>query len=197
MLFSSTDFNRILILMNFICHYVLPAKSLRPVQALHTTPSLCSLTLSKYIRQLRKPLFLFSAKSQQRLYSSINAGNDDNENVDEDNLHKQNQKEERKKLTTTALKQIRKIESYSTRMVRIERIISNRGVASRKDVKKLFRKGLVKVDGKVIKSNAQLFPKGVTVEVAGKIYEDLIDYFIKPLISEKAYNINILIRVYS
>lgn len=48
---------------------------------------------------------------------------------------------------------------------RIERIISNRGVGSRKEVQKLLKQGRVKVNGKLVRSSSEQFPSDCVVEV--------------------------------
>ena len=50
---------------------------------------------------------------------------------------------------------------------RLERIISNRGVASRNDVSKLFRQGRVFIGGQVVLSGASKYPVDVEVEIDG------------------------------
>ena len=53
------------------------------------------------------------------------------------------------------------------KLQRIERIIANRGVGSRKEVAQLIRAGRVKVGGKVILSGADRFPLSTAVEIDG------------------------------
>ena len=53
------------------------------------------------------------------------------------------------------------------KLQRIERIIANRGVGSRKEVAQLIRAGRVKVGGKVILSGADRFPLSTAVDIEG------------------------------
>lgn len=48
---------------------------------------------------------------------------------------------------------------------RIERIISNRGVGSRKEVQKLLKQGRVKVNGKLVRSSSEHFSSDCMIEV--------------------------------
>lgn len=53
------------------------------------------------------------------------------------------------------------------KLQRIERIIANRGVGSRKEVSALFRQGRVKVNGVVIRSGADRFPLSTKIDIDG------------------------------
>jgi len=53
---------------------------------------------------------------------------------------------------------------------RIDKILSNSGFGTRKEIKKLIKNGEVKVDGVVVKDSAmQVNPKESVIEVAGEI----------------------------
>jgi hypothetical protein len=65
------------------------------------------------------------------------------------------------------------VASYTThksrvRLQRIERILSNRGVGSRREVSLLFSQGRVTVSGKVIRSGADKVPTNTTIYVDGQ-----------------------------
>ncbi|MBU5592062.1 rRNA pseudouridine synthase [Clostridium sp. MSJ-4] len=54
-------------------------------------------------------------------------------------------------------------------MERLDKILSNLGYGSRKDIKTLVKKGFVKIDGEVVKDNSlQLDPEKSTIEVNGE-----------------------------
>ncbi|RKD31556.1 pseudouridine synthase [Thermohalobacter berrensis] len=56
--------------------------------------------------------------------------------------------------------------------LRLDKILSNMGYGSRKDVKKLIKKGNVKVDGKVVKQNSlKVNPYNSKIEVNGYLVE--------------------------
>lgn len=63
------------------------------------------------------------------------------------------------------------IRCYSIKLQRIERIISGRGVGSRKEVSEMIKRGRVSVDNKIIKSSALKLP------INSKIYIDGIELF--------------------
>jgi 23S rRNA pseudouridine2605 synthase len=72
---------------------------------------------------------------------------------------------------------------FSSRVLRIERILANRGVGSRSEVSALIHSGHVSVNGRVIRSGADKFPADVRVDVGGKVSEalqELVGLF-KPL----------------
>lgn len=52
---------------------------------------------------------------------------------------------------------------------RIERIISNRGFGSRSEVIRLFRDGLVKINGQTIRSGADKYPVDVIITIDGDV----------------------------
>lgn len=83
--------------------------------------------------------------------------------------------------TSRVLKALKMIEN--PKLQRIERIISNRGWGSRKEVAKLFRNGLVKIDGIKILSGATKVPADAEIEVDGMIsYEvPLLALYHKPV----------------
>lgn len=53
------------------------------------------------------------------------------------------------------------------KLQRLERIVANRGVGSRKEVSALFRQGRVRVGGKVVLSGADRYPLNTAVEIVG------------------------------
>lgn len=57
-------------------------------------------------------------------------------------------------------------------MERLDKILSNLGYGSRKEVKGMAKKGMVKVDGDIIKDSAfQIDPEKSTIEVNGEVVE--------------------------
>lgn len=55
-----------------------------------------------------------------------------------------------------------------SKLQRIERILSNRGLGSRSEVSKWFRRGVVKIDDKTIRSGASRFAEDTLIHVEGK-----------------------------
>lgn len=53
------------------------------------------------------------------------------------------------------------------KLQRLERIVANRGVGSRKEVASLFKQGLVRVAGEVVRSGADKYPQDTLVEIEG------------------------------
>ena len=53
------------------------------------------------------------------------------------------------------------------KLQRLERIIANRGVGSRKEVAALFKQGRVRVNGKVVLSGADRYPMSTAVDIEG------------------------------
>lgn len=53
------------------------------------------------------------------------------------------------------------------KLMRLERIVANRGVGSRKEVSQLFRAGRVLVNGKAVLSGADKYPMDTEVEIEG------------------------------
>ena len=59
-------------------------------------------------------------------------------------------------------------------MERLDKIISNLGYGSRKEIKALVKKGLVKVDGEIVKDNGLLIdPEKSVINING---EDLFHF---------------------
>ena len=65
--------------------------------------------------------------------------------------------------------------------MRIDKYISGCGYASRKDVKKLIKQGLVFIDGEVYKSRRNRLMKTVLLEVDGErlIYREFVYLMLK------------------
>lgn len=61
-----------------------------------------------------------------------------------------------------------KLWSNNPKQLRLERIISNRGIGSRNDVAKLFKQGRVSINGRVIRSGAEKHSTDVVVEIDGQ-----------------------------
>lgn len=59
--------------------------------------------------------------------------------------------------------------SNNVSYLRLERILSNRGVGSRNDVSKLLRQGRVKINGEVVLGGANKYPSNVEVDIDGQI----------------------------
>jgi hypothetical protein len=56
---------------------------------------------------------------------------------------------------------------------RLERIVCDRGVGSRKEVTELIRKGKVYINGERIRGGGGMYPSNITVEVNGVSYPDV------------------------
>jgi hypothetical protein len=61
-----------------------------------------------------------------------------------------------------------KVTVLKTKMQRLDRIISNRGIGARSDVAAMLRQGRVKVRGKVIRSGSIRYATDILIEVDGK-----------------------------
>lgn len=84
------------------------------------------------------------------------------------------------------------VQSFSTlstktkrkvRSLRLERIISNRGVGSRSQVAKLLKQGQVTIEGQIIRSGSARYPEDIEIEVNGKIvtHTPLLALYNKPI----------------
>lgn len=63
---------------------------------------------------------------------------------------------------------IERYQSECQELQRIDRILSNRNLGSRKDVTSLFRQGRVKVQGKAVRSGAEKFPVNTLLSIDGR-----------------------------
>jgi hypothetical protein len=79
--------------------------------------------------------------------------------------------------------QLRMKGDYDDTLLRLERIVSNRGGISRTESSKLIQQGKIWVDNKVIKSGSKRFPMNSNISVNGKVLPllPLIAAFHKPV----------------
>ena len=64
--------------------------------------------------------------------------------------------------------------SKGTDIHRIERILANRGVGSRKEVAAMLKQGRIKVKGKVVRSSAERFPSNIDILVDDSPIEEVL-----------------------
>jgi hypothetical protein len=77
--------------------------------------------------------------------------------------------------------------SSSSSFIRLERILSNRGLGSRSEVSKLIQQGKVRIAGKIIRDSSSKHPSDIVVEVDGQLSSEVGAYLHDSYVNLIAY----------